>query len=75
MAQAGLTNVTMDFPYCLGPCHEANVVRLQVGHSTFIFRRIRTSEDRAALIQFIQDPSHLPPALSGKLMNAMRGPE
>jgi hypothetical protein len=72
---AGLTNVKMDFPYCLGPCHLANVVRLQVGRSTFVFSRIRDDVDRQAVVQFLQNPSRLPAQLEGKLVVANRIPE
>ncbi len=75
LSQAGLSNVVIDFPYCLGPCHEANVVRLQAGRSFYLFRHIRTAQDRQAIVEFIQNPAQLPPALSGKLIKAVRNLE
>lgn len=74
LSQAGLRDAKIDFPYCLGPCHLANVVSLQLGRSFYLFSHIRSAEDRTALIEFIQNPSVLPAPLHEKLIKVSHHP-
>ena len=58
--------VQIEKPYCLGPCGEANVVKIHKNGKNYWFKRINTDEDVHAVIAFVKNPTVLPQALHGK---------
>lgn len=58
--------VTIEKPYCLGPCRDANVVKINKNGKNYWFRRINTDEDVHAIIEFVKNPTLLPKTLHGK---------
>lgn len=67
LAQEGLDKqVSMEVPYCLGPCSMANVVKAIVQGKTYWFRRVNTDADIHAVIAFLKNPKEFPPLLRSK---------
>ena len=68
----GQKNVTMEQPYCLGPCSNANVVKVNVksgtGSKNYWFREINSDDDVKDVVEFVKNPSEVPAALKHKQM-------
>jgi cobaltochelatase CobN len=47
-------NVSIEKPYCLGPCHLANVVKVDVEGKEYWFQRVNTEEDVKAVSSFVK---------------------
>lgn len=67
LGQEGLDKqVTMEVPYCLGPCKMANVVKAILHGKMYWFRQINTDADVRAMIQFLKNPKEIPAQLKNK---------
>ncbi len=67
LAEEGLDkHVTMEVPYCLGPCRMANVVKAILHGKTYWFRQVNTDADVHAVISFLKNPKEIPSQLKSK---------
>ena len=67
LTQEGLDkDVSMEVPYCLGPCRMANVVKAIVHGKTYWFRQVNTEDDAHAVISFLKNPKEVPVRLQMK---------
>lgn len=55
--EAGLPDSSLSFPYCLGPCAYANVVRVDASGQSWMFARINDDEIRAEVMAFAKAPN------------------
>lgn len=58
--------VTMEVPYCLGPCRMANVVKALINGKMYWFRQINSEDDVHAVITFLKNPKEVPAQLQMK---------
>lgn len=68
-------NVTIERPYCLGPCNMANVVKIEANNKEYWFKRINEEQDVEAVVTFLNNNEHLPQQLRGKLFAVRRTSE
>jgi predicted metal-binding protein len=65
------TPITIEKPYCLGPCHLANVVKVEVNKDEKItehwFQRINTEEEVGQVVSFAKS-GNMSDQLKEKLM-------
>lgn len=69
--EAGLADSSLSFPYCLGPCSHANVVRVSAAGRKWTFVRINDDELRKEVMAFAKAPSedNLGPRLRARLLD------
>ncbi len=58
--------VTIEKPYCLGPCRMANVVKARIHGKHYWFSQVNKEEDVHAVIQFLKNPKEIPKVLENK---------
>ena|SRR3989338_2725038 len=58
--------ISMEVPYCLGPCRMANVVKALISGKMYWFRQINTEDDIHAVINFLKNPEEVPARLQMK---------
>lgn len=68
--RAAVPGLSLVYPYCLGPCASANVVRVQVASRFWTFGRINSDAELEAVLSFARDPSEerLTPLLRAHLL-------
>ncbi|MBS3157808.1 (2Fe-2S) ferredoxin domain-containing protein [Candidatus Woesearchaeota archaeon] len=75
----GEKNLKIEQPYCLGPCREANVIKVNVKDNNagthprdrdknYWFRRINTEQDVKDVAEFVKNPRNLSSNLRDKQM-------
>jgi predicted metal-binding protein len=58
--------ISLQFPYCLGPCSLANVVKARIKGKDFWFKQINTETERKAVVSFVKNPTQVPQTLKEK---------
>ena len=59
-------DVSMEVPYCLGPCKMANIVKVFSNEKMYWFRQVNSEDDVQAVIAFLKNPKEVPDLLKKK---------